>query len=69
MSAEKKTGIFYVKDPAGVVVMWEGQEVYRYRNVEQFVAAHIHAVKAIESVKGEKIEKLIEGQYRPWDAL
>jgi hypothetical protein len=29
MASEKKTGIFYAKDPKAVVVMHEGKEVFR----------------------------------------
>ena len=38
---EKKTGIFYRKDPAGVVVMLEGEAVFEYKTVEDFIRTHV----------------------------
>ncbi len=69
MSEQKKTGIFYVKGPPGVAVMWQGREMYRYRSVEELVQAHVKAVRALEAVQGEKIENLIAGQYGPGNPM
>ncbi|HAK52705.1 MAG TPA: hypothetical protein DCM54_12505 [Gammaproteobacteria bacterium] len=62
MSDEKsrpKSGVFYSKDPAGVVVMFRGKEVFRYKSVEEFIEVHIKGMKALE----EKQEAELERQY------
>ena len=46
--ARLRSGIFYRKDPAAVVVMFRGKEVFRYKSVEEFIEVHIKAMKALE---------------------
>jgi hypothetical protein len=60
-SSKGRTGIFYVKDPAGVVVMKDGEEIYRYKNVQEFVEAHAKGMAALE----REMESEIEKAYRP----
>ncbi len=55
-----KTGIFYTRDPAGVLVMFRGQKVFRYRSVAEFVEAHIKGMRALE----EKQENELADQYK-----
>lgn len=57
----KKTGIFHSKMPPGVVVMWRGETVQRYRTVEELVETHVKGVAALE----EQMERVLEAQYRP----
>jgi hypothetical protein len=59
-----KTGIFYVKDPAGVVVMKSGKEIARYDTVQAFVASHEEGLQAISN-RDEKLHEAIFGQYAP----
>lgn len=59
-----KTGIFYVKDPAGVVVMKSGKEIARYDSVQAFVASHEEGLQAISN-RDEKLHEAIFGQYAP----
>ena len=59
-----KTGIFYVKDPAGVVVMKSGKEIARYDTVQALVAAHEEGLQAISN-RDEKLHEAIFGQYAP----
>ena len=56
-----KTGIFYVKDPASVVVMQNGQVMHRYKNVQELVDAHLKGVIALE----KQMEDVLAGHYRP----
>ena len=56
-----KTGIFYVKDPAGVLVMWQGKEVSRYRDVKAFVEIHMKGMEALE----REVNALVEAEYKP----
>lgn len=60
-TAKGKTGIFYVKDPAGVVVMKDGEEIYRYKTVQELVEAHAKGMVALEREMESEIEKV----YRP----
>ena len=51
MSSEKlkaKSGIFYSKNPSGVVGMFRGKEVFRYKTVEELIEVHIKAMNALE---------------------
>ena len=61
MVSKKKTGIFYVKDPEGVVVMWDGKEVARYLSVNELVETHLKGLSALE----REMNEAIEAQYRP----
>lgn len=56
-----KTGIFYVKDPPGVVVMNQGEVVLRYKNVQELVEAHLKGIAALE----RQMEEELERHYRP----
>lgn len=56
-----KTGIFYVKDPAGVVVMQNGKVMQRYKNVNELVEAHIKGIAALE----RQMEEELARHYRP----
>jgi len=56
-----KTGIFYVKDPAGVVVMQNGEALYRYKSVQELVEAHVKGILALE----REMEKELAKHYRP----
>jgi len=56
-----RSGIFYVKAPAGVVVMWQGEVVERYLSVEALVETHMKGVQALE----REMERILEAQYRP----
>ena len=62
MSQENKTGIFYVKDPAGVAVYWQGREVQRYRDVAALVETHMKGMEALE----REMERLLHAQYQPY---
>ncbi len=55
-----KTGIFYSKNPVGVVVMFRGKEVFRYKSVDEFIEVHIKAVQALE----EKQEEELASHYK-----
>ena len=51
MSGEKlksKSGIFYSKTSSGVIVMFRGEEVFRYKTVEELIEVHIKAINALE---------------------
>lgn len=58
---EKKTGIFYVKDPAGIVVMLDGEVMHRYKTRREFVEAHVKGIAALE----REMNDLLERHYRP----
>ena len=60
MASEKKTGIFYAKDPKAVVVMHEGKEVFRYRSVDELVEIHMKGLAALE----RELDATIESQYK-----
>lgn len=55
-----RTGIFYSKNPDGVVVMFQGKEVFRYKSVDEFIEVHIKAVRALE----EKQEEELASHYK-----
>ncbi|MFT7132739.1 MAG: hypothetical protein ACI81O_001451 [Cyclobacteriaceae bacterium] len=57
----KRSGIFYVKEPAGVVVMWRGEVVERYASVEALVEGHLKGQQALE----REMERVLQAQYRP----
>lgn len=66
--SQKKTGIFYRKDPASVVVMLEGETVFEYKTVEDFVRTHVRAVNDMNMRDKEaeaKMEKIFAAQYMP----
>lgn len=60
-STRKRTGIFYVQDPPGVVVMQRGEVVHRYRNVGELVEAHVKGVAALE----REMETELQKHYKP----
>ncbi|MFT7243468.1 MAG: hypothetical protein ACI82A_000812 [Candidatus Azotimanducaceae bacterium] len=62
---KKKTGIFYVKDPPGVIVMDNGLEVARYDSVAAFVSKHKEGLFAIGRLE-ENLNRLVESQYTPY---
>ncbi|MFT4798908.1 MAG: hypothetical protein ACJAYE_002660 [Candidatus Azotimanducaceae bacterium] len=62
---KKKTGIFYVKDPAGVVVMDKGVEIARYESVNAFVSKHKEGLFAIGRLE-ENLNQVLESQYTPY---
>lgn len=55
------TGIFYVKDPPGVVVMLRGKVMQRYKNVQELVEAHVKGVAALE----RQMEEELARHYKP----
>lgn len=57
----KKTGIFYVKDPPGVIVMQQGKVVYRYKTVQELVEAHVKGMAALD----RQMEEELARHYRP----
>lgn len=62
MSSDKKTGIFYVKNPSGVVIMDKGVEIARYESVDAFVNKHKEGLYAIGRLE-ENMNKILESQY------
>lgn len=63
--SEKKTGIFYVKDPSGVVVLDKGVEIARYDSVVEFVSKHKEGLHAIGRLE-EKMNRVLESAYTPY---
>ncbi|MAV26367.1 MAG: hypothetical protein CMQ05_09635 [Gammaproteobacteria bacterium] len=59
--AECRTGIFYTKDPKGVVVMRDGARLFRYETIDELIEAHLAGSEAIERER----EKIIAAQYLP----
>lgn len=59
--AERRTGIFYTKEPEGVVVLKEGVRLYRYDSIDELIEAHVAGAEAIERER----EKIIAAQYLP----
>tara|TARA_R110002110_G_scaffold415068_2_gene647763 strand:- start:152 stop:364 length:213 start_codon:yes stop_codon:yes gene_type:complete len=62
---EKKTGIFYVKNPSAVVVLDNGVEIARYDSVAAFVSKHKEGLYAIGRLE-EKMNKVLESAYTPY---
>lgn len=62
---KRRTGIFYTKDPAGVAMFWRGKEVYRYKNVDELVAAHMKAVGDMHKAQEDSLQRKIASQYTP----
>ncbi|MBV1879600.1 MAG: hypothetical protein KUG79_18300 [Pseudomonadales bacterium] len=60
----KRSGIFYVKNPTGVVVLNKGIEIARYDSVESFVEEHQAGLLAIQD-RQDKLEQAIAAQYDP----
>ena len=63
-----KTGIFYRRDPASVVVMLEGKTVFEYKTVEDSVRTHVRSVNDLNKREKEaeaKSEKIFAAQYMP----
>lgn len=56
-----KTGIFYTKDPSGVIVMKDGEILHQYKSVNELVEAHVKGVAALE----REMEELLARHYRP----
>ncbi|HIG44445.1 MAG: hypothetical protein ABGY96_30075 [bacterium] len=61
---DNKTGIFYTKNPSGVVVMQNDIEIARYCSVQDFVLAHKEGIEAVNRLD-ESLHKAIESQYKP----
>jgi hypothetical protein len=55
-----KTGVFYTKEPEGVAILFRGQQVFRYKSVDEFIETHIKAVQALE----EKQESALASEYQ-----
>ena len=60
-SKKARTGIFYVKEPPGVVVMQRGKVMHRYKNVQELVEAHIKGIDALE----RQMEAELARHYKP----
>lgn len=58
---DRKTGIFYVKDPAGIVVMLDGEVTHRYKSKREFIEAHVKGMTALE----REMADLLERHYKP----
>ena len=58
---DRKTGIFYSKDPAGIVVMLDGKVTHRYKTKRELVEAHVKGVAALERER----EDVLESHYKP----
>lgn len=56
-SSRGKSGIFYTKDPAGLVVMFRGKQVFRYKSIEEFIEAHIKGAKALEEKQEAELRR------------
>ena len=56
-----KTGIFYTKDPPGVVVMQQGKIVHSYKSVTELVDAHTKGIAALE----REMEDVLARHYKP----
>ena len=66
--SERKTGLFYAKNPPGVVVMWQGQERARYASVEAFVSTHLEglaAMEKLEAIKRDQLDDVLSEHYTP----
>jgi len=61
--AKKKTGIFYSKNPPGVVVMLHGKQIAHYDSVEEFVSAHDDGLKASKKIN-EQFHRVLTDQYK-----
>ena len=58
--SRNNTGIFRLKNHAGVVVKWKGKEIGRYDSIEAFVDSHLEGVEALEL----KLEGLLAEAYK-----
>ena len=56
-----KSGIFYTKDPPGVVVMQQGKIVHTYKSVTELVDAHVKGVAALE----REMEEVLARHCKP----
>lgn len=65
MTEKKKTGMFYVKNPDGVVVLDNGVEIARYGSVAEFVEKHREGLYAIGRLE-ENMNEAIESHYTPY---
>jgi hypothetical protein len=59
----KRSDIFYVNEPAGVMMMWRGEVVERYASVEALVEGHLKGQQALVREMG----RVVQAQYRPND--
>ena len=59
-NTKKKTGIFQLRPPPAIVVMWKGREICRYASIEEFVDAHLQGITALEA----KQDALLLEAYR-----
>jgi hypothetical protein len=59
--AKGKTGIFYVQNPAGVVMMVNGEVRHRYRSVDELIETHTKGMIALE----RELEDVLRRQYLP----
>lgn len=57
---DKKTGVFHSRTRDEVVVLWRGQEVASYPNMDAFINEHLKAVEALEQAQAD----LLEAEYR-----
>ena len=62
---EKKTGVFYVKNPSAVVVVDKGLEIARYDNVTALIEKHKEGLYAIGRLE-ENMNEAIESHYTPY---
>ena len=58
---KRRTGIFYTKEPTGVVVYRDGTRLFRYDTIDELIEAHVAGMEAIERER----EKIIAAQYLP----
>ena len=56
ISHKKRTGVFHSKAGDDYVVLWKGQEVCRYENIEAFIEAHQAGLLALDESQADLLE-------------
>jgi len=60
--AKPRTGLFQQKSSHDYVVLWQGREICRYKNVEEFIQAHIEGLRALDANQAELLESFYHGR-------
>lgn len=60
--AKPRTGLFQQKSSHDYVVLWQGREICRYKNVEDFIQAHIEGLRALDANQAELLESFYQGR-------
>ncbi len=57
---DTRTGVFQHKTRGDFVVLWQGNEICRYKTIDDFIDAHIDGLQFLDS----NLDELLKSYYK-----